>query len=60
MAFGRILTRDEIVKAIDRLDVAQIRAAGARALRSAPTVAAIGPVTKAFTPERVALRLRGI
>jgi len=60
MAFNRVLSRDEIVTAIDRLDVAQIRAAGARALRSAPTVAAIGPVARTFTPERVALRLRGI
>ena len=49
-----------LVTAIDRLDLAQIRAAGARALRSAPTVAAIGPVAKAFTPDRVAQRLRGI
>ena len=60
IAFDRVLTRDEIIAAIDRLDVAQIRAAGARALRSAPTVAAIGPVAKALTPERVASRLRGI
>ena len=60
MAFDRVLTRDEIVAAIDRLEVAQIRAAGARALRSPPTVAAIGPVAKAFTPERIASRLRGI
>ena len=60
MAFDRVLTRDEIVAAIDRLEVAQIRAAGARALRSPPTVAAIGPVAKAFNPERIASRLRGI
>jgi hypothetical protein len=60
IAFGRVLSRHEIVTAIDRLEVAQIRAAGARALRSPPTVAAIGPVAKAFTPEHVALRLRGI
>jgi predicted Zn-dependent peptidase len=60
MAFNRILTRDEIVAAIDRLDLAQIRAAGARALRSPPTVAAIGPVAKVFGPGRVAAQLRGI
>ncbi|HUB62988.1 MAG TPA: pitrilysin family protein [Methylocella sp.] len=60
IAFNRVLTRDEVITAIDRLDVAQIRAAGARALRSAPTVAAIGPVARAFTPERVAARLRGL
>jgi hypothetical protein len=60
IAFDRILTRDEIIAAIDRLDVTQIRIAGARALRSAPTVAAIGPVAKVFTPKQVALRLSGI
>lgn len=60
MAFGRVLSRDEIIKAIDRLDAAQIRAAGARALRSTPTVAAIGPVAKAFSSRRAALRLRGL
>ncbi|MGH6834505.1 MAG: M16 family metallopeptidase [Methylocella sp.] len=60
IAFDRILTRDEIIAAIDRLDVAQIRAAGARALRSAPTVAAIGPVAKVIAPAQVALRLSGI
>ncbi len=60
MAFNRIIPRDEIIAAIDRLDVGQIRAAGARALGSAPTIAAIGTVAKVFTPERVRTRLRGI
>lgn len=60
MAFGRILARDEIIAAIDRLDVARIRAAGVRALRSAPTVAAIGPAAKILTPGRIEARLRGI
>ncbi|MCI0465519.1 MAG: insulinase family protein, partial [Beijerinckiaceae bacterium] len=60
IAFDRVLTRDEIIAAIDRLDAAQIRAAGARALRSAPTVAAIGPAAKVLTAERVASQLRGI
>ena len=57
MAFGRVLTREEIVAAIDGLDIAAIRAAGARALRSKPTVAAIGPVAKVFAPDRVAERV---
>jgi predicted Zn-dependent peptidase len=60
IAYGRILTREEIVSAIERLDVAQIRAAGARAFQSAPTVAAVGPVARVLTPERVISRLRGI
>ncbi len=57
MAFGRVLSREEIIGAIDRLDIAHIRAAGARALASKPTVAAIGPVGKVIGPDRVAQRL---
>jgi predicted Zn-dependent peptidase len=60
MAFNRIITRDEIIATIDRLDLGQIRAVGAQALQSAPTIAAIGTVTKVFTPDRVRMRLLGI
>jgi predicted Zn-dependent peptidase len=60
IAFNRVLTRDEIVSAIDGLETGQIRAAGARALASAPAVAAIGPVAKVLTPNHVSLRLQGI
>jgi predicted Zn-dependent peptidase len=60
MAFGRVLSREEIIAKIDSLDILHIRRAGARALGSAPTVAAIGPVTKVFSPDRVAERLRAI
>lgn len=58
MAFGRVLSREEVVDSIDRLSIGDIRAAGARALRSRPTVAAIGPVAKVFAPDRVAELLR--
>ena len=58
MAFDRVLSREEIIAMIDGLDIAHIRAAGARALGSAPTVAAIGPVGKVFSPDRIAQRLR--
>ncbi len=60
IAFGRVLTLEEITAKIDALDVGQIRRAGARILRSVPTVAAIGPVAKVPTQDRVASRLRGI
>jgi len=60
MAFNRVLARDEILSAVDRLDKRQIRAAGARALASAPAVAAIGSVAKVLTPDRVSMRLQGI
>ncbi|VTZ22618.1 Peptidase M16 domain protein [Methylocella tundrae] len=58
MAFDRVLSREEIIGKIDQLDIAAIRQAGARALSSKPTVAAIGPVNKVFAPDRVAQRLR--
>lgn len=57
LAFGRVLTREEIVEKIDRLTVAEIRDAGAVALRSPPTVAAIGPIGKVYSPDRVSERL---
>jgi predicted Zn-dependent peptidase len=60
IAFGRVLTLEEINAKIESLDVGSIRRAGQRVLRSLPTVAAIGPVAKVFTPDRVAARLRGI
>jgi predicted Zn-dependent peptidase len=53
MAFGRVLTRDEILQRIDGLTTTEIRLAGAAALRTPPTVAAVGPVSKVHTPDRV-------
>lgn len=58
--FGRVPSREEITAAIDRLDVDQIRAAAARTLRSAPTVAVVGPAAKVLTSDRVASQLRGV
>ncbi|MCL2452372.1 MAG: insulinase family protein [Alphaproteobacteria bacterium] len=60
MAFNRILTREEIIQAIDRLGIDDIRKAGARALASQPTVAMIGPAAKVITPELISERLAGI
>ncbi len=53
LAYGRVLTRDEILARIDNLTVNEIRAAGAAALRTVPTVAAVGPVAKVHTPDRI-------
>jgi predicted Zn-dependent peptidase len=58
LAFGRVLTRAEMIEKIDLLSVDEIRRAGAKALRSAPTVAAIGPISKVYSPDRVAERLK--
>ena len=56
--FGRVFAREEIVERIDALTVAQVRAAGRKLLASAPTLAAVGPASKALTADRVAERLR--
>ncbi len=60
LAFGRVLPRQEIIERIDALTVTEIRAAGAAALRSPPTVAAIGPIAKVYAPDRVGARLGSI
>ena len=59
MTLGRVLTRQDIVDRIDRLDRDEIRRAGAALLASPPTVASIGPVAKVWTPDRIAARLSG-
>ena len=60
IAFDRVLTREEIIDRIDRIEIADVRRFGAQALRTAASVAAIGPVTKVFTPDRIAERLGAI
>jgi predicted Zn-dependent peptidase len=57
LVFGRVLTREELVAKIDGLGVEEVRAAGRAALSSAPTVAAIGPISKVYSPDRVAERI---
>ncbi len=56
--FGRVLTSAEIVEKIDRLSVAEVKAAGRRLLGTAPTLAAVGPASRALSADRVAERLR--
>ena len=57
LAFGRIISRAEMIERIDALGLDEIRAAGGRALRSPPTVGSIGPIAKVMTPDRVATRV---
>ena len=59
LAFGRILSRDEVVSAIETLDLAAVRAAGSRALASVATVAAVGPIAKVLRPDQVGARVAG-
>ena len=56
-AYGRPLSLEETLARIDRIDEAAVRREGARMLGQAPTVAAIGRMSKVFTQEKVARRL---
>jgi predicted Zn-dependent peptidase len=60
MIFGRVLPRQEMIARIDGLDLADVRAAGARLLRSAPTVAILGATAKAPGAADVSARLAGV
>jgi predicted Zn-dependent peptidase len=51
------IARDEIIGRIDRLTLADVRRAGAQALVTPPTVAAIGDVSKVMTQAKIAERL---
>ncbi len=57
LTFGRVIPREEMIGRIEMLSLAEVRSAGARALRSSPTVGSIGPVSKVPTPDRVAARI---
>ena len=59
LIYGRPLSTQEMIARIERLDVGDVRAAGAAMLRSAPTVAAIGRTGKVMDQARVARRLSG-
>lgn len=60
LAFGRVLTREEIIAEIDRLTLADVRLAGRAALLTPPTVAAVGRVVKVMTPDHIAERLKKV
>ncbi len=60
LAFGRLITRAEMIDQIDALTLEEIRLAGVAALRTAPTVAVVGDAAKAPTPDRVAQRLASL
>ena len=57
LAFGRELTREEIIGKIDAIGLEDVRAAGIGLMRSAPTLAAIGPVAKVLRPDQISARL---
>jgi predicted Zn-dependent peptidase len=60
LAFNRVVPREEIIKKIDSITIDDVRRVGAATLTSAPTVTAIGPISKVMSPDRVAERLNGL
>ncbi len=60
MIFGRVLTRAEIIGAIDALSVEDVRAAGARMLRARPTLAGLGAIKKIPSIDRIAALVGGL
>jgi predicted Zn-dependent peptidase len=60
LAFGRLITREEMIARIDALSLDEVRAAGIAALRSRPTVAVVGDAGRAPKPEHIASRLAGV
>lgn len=60
LIYGRPLTTQEMIARIEKLNVNEVRAAGAAMMRSTPTVAAIGRTGKVLDQARVARRLTGI
>ena len=60
LAFGHVLTREEMIGKIDALTIEDVRRAGAAVLHSAPTMASIGPVAKVWSAAKVGARLAGL
>jgi len=60
LAFGRLITRAEMIAQIDALNLEDVRGAGLAALRTPATVAVVGDAGKAPSPDRVAERLANL
>ncbi|MGO9754990.1 MAG: M16 family metallopeptidase [Roseiarcus sp.] len=59
LIYGRPLGVEEMIARIERLNVRDVREAGAAMLRSTPTIAAVGRTGKVMDQARVARRLAG-
>jgi hypothetical protein len=58
LAYGRVLSREELTGRIDRLSVEEVRAAGQALLRTPMSVAAVGPLKKLPRLTALAKQLR--
>jgi predicted Zn-dependent peptidase len=59
LAWGRVIPSEEVVARVDAVTVDDVRRTGAELLSETPTLAAIGPLRKLQSLERIADRLRG-
>jgi len=60
LVYGRPLSKAEMERRIDRISVEEVRSAGARMLRSSPTVAALGRIGGVIDQSGVAKRLASV
>jgi predicted Zn-dependent peptidase len=58
MAWGRVIPSAEVIAKVDAVTVEDVRAAGRTLLTGAPTLAAIGPIRKLPSLDRIAAQLR--
>jgi predicted Zn-dependent peptidase len=58
LVYGRILTVEEVVEKVEAVDAAAVKKFAARLGRSTPTLAALGPIGKLESFERIAGRLK--
>jgi predicted Zn-dependent peptidase len=59
LAYGRVLSREELTGRIDRLTVEDVRAGGRTLLATPMTIAAVGPVRKVPSGQALLSHLRG-
>jgi predicted Zn-dependent peptidase len=59
LSWGRVVASEEIVRKVDALEVEHVREAGRRLLKSAPTLAAIGPIKGLPSLDSIASGLQG-
>ncbi len=58
LAWGRVIPADEVIAKVDAVTLDHVRAAGLAVLAGAPTLAAIGPIKKLPSLDRIAAALR--
>jgi predicted Zn-dependent peptidase len=60
LAWGRVIPAGEVIDKVDAVTVEDVRAAAAAMLRGTPTLAAIGPIRKLPSLDRIGAALRAV